>query len=149
MKEKIKKINIILSLMNIVLLICAVLSIIMKNERLYALYWIIFAVVFIYTIYHVSFWSKVGLNLDKQESKIINNDFNNITAVTTIIIGLIYLVVQYCEMVNNSIKSNMWVIIITYSLLTVTLFFNYLAVYSANKKTKELVEKTFNHRKQK
>lgn len=31
-----------------------------------------------------------------------------------------------------------------YLLMTVAVLFNYLAVYNANKETKELVEKTFN-----
>ena len=50
-------------------------------------------------------------------------------------------------MVQSSIKSNIYVIIFTYSLLTIALLFNYLSVYSANKETKELIEKTFNKKK--
>ena len=70
--------------------------------------------------------------------------FNDITAVSIVLSGLLYLTVIFCEFFNESIKTNLYVIWIMYVLMSVAVLFNYLAVYNANKETKELVEKTFN-----
>ena len=95
-------------------------------------------------IAYVFIWSKVGRNLDKHKSNTINRSFNDVTAVSIVLSGLIYLVVLFCEFYNKSIRTSLYAILSMYLLMTVAVLFNYLAVYNANKETKELVEKTFN-----
>ena len=116
----------------------------LKNNIFYAWYWILVTLMLLFEVLYVMIWSKVGRNIDKHKSNTINRSFNDITAVSIVLSGLLYLTVIFCEFFNESIKTNLYVIWIMYVLMSVAILFNYLAVYNANKETKELVEKTFN-----
>jgi len=139
-----KRISIGLILVNMILLALAILCTILKKDTFYALYWILVTLMLLFDVLYVFIWSKVGRNLDKHKSNTINRSFNDVTAVSIVLSGMLYLVVIFCEFFNNSIRTNLYVIWIMYVLMTIAVLFNYLAVYNANKETKELVEKTFN-----
>lgn len=143
-----KKISMCGIIINILLLMFAILSVVFKNNILYAWYWLLVTLMLLFEVLYVWIWSKVGRNVDKHKSNTINRSFNDITAVTIVLSGLLYLSVLFCEFLDESIKANIYVIWIMYILLTIAVLFNYLAVYNANKETKELVEKTFNNKKQ-
>ncbi len=106
-----------------------------------------FSLMLLFEVLHVWIWSKVGRNVDKHKSSTINRSFNDVTTVSIVLSGLLYLSVLFCEFLDESIKSNIYVIWIMYVLLTIAVLFNYLAVYNANKETKELVEKKINNKK--
>lgn len=142
-----KKISIGGIIINILLLVFAILSVVFKNNILYAWYWLLVTLMLLFEVLYVFIWSKVGRNIDKHNSNTINRSFNDITAVTIVLSGLLYLSVLFCEFLDESIKANIYVIWIMYILLTIAVLFNYLAVYNANKETKELVEKIFNNKK--
>lgn len=142
-----KKISIGGIIINILLLVFAILSVVFKNNILYAWYWLLVTLMLLFEVLYVFIWSKVGRNIDKHKSNTINRSFNDITAVTIVLSGLLYLSVLFCEFLDESIKANIYVIWIMYILLTIAVLFNYLAVYNANKETKELVEKIFNNKK--
>ena len=131
-------------LINILLLVFAILSGVLKENTLYAIYWLLVTLMLLFEVLYVWIWSKVGINVDKHKSNTINRSFNDITVVTIVISGLLYLAVIFYEFLDKSIKTNAFVIWIMYILLTFAILFNYLAVYNAKKETKELVEKTFN-----
>ncbi len=131
-------------LINIFLLVFAILSGVLKENTLYAIYWLLVTLMLLFEVLYVWIWSKVGINVDKHKSNTINRSFNDITVVTIVISGLLYLAVIFYEFLDKSIKTNAFVIWIMYILLTFAILFNYLAVYNAKKETKELVEKTFN-----
>ncbi len=139
-----KRISIGLILVNVILLALAVLCAILKNNTFYAFYWILVTLMLLFEVLYVLIWSKVGRNIDKHKSNTINRSFNDVTAVSIVLSGMLYLVVIFCEFFNKSIRTNLYVIWIMYILMTIAVLFNYLAVYNANKETKELVEKTFN-----
>lgn len=142
-----KKISIGGIIINILLLVFAILSVVFKDNILYAWYWLLVTLMLLFEVLYVFIWSKVGRNIDKHKSNTINRSFNDITAVTIVLSGLLYLSVLFCEFLDESIKANIYVIWIMYILLTIAVLFNYLAVYNANKETKELVEKIFNNKK--
>ena len=142
-----KRISICAIIINILLLAFAILSVVFKNNFIYAWYWLLVTLMLLFEVLYVWIWSKVGRNVDKHKSSIINRSFNDVTAVSIVLSGLLYLSVLFCEFLDESIKSNIYVIWIMYVLLTIAVLFNYLAVYNANKETKELVEKTFNNKK--
>ncbi len=114
-----KRISICAVIINILLLVFAILSVVFKNNFLYAWYWLFVTLMLLFEVLYVWIWSKVGKNVDKHKSSTINRSFNDITTVSIVLSGLLYL----------------------------SVLFNYLAVYNANKETKELVEKTFNKKK--
>ena len=142
-----KKISIGAIIINILLLVFAILSVVLKNNFLYAWYWIFVTLMLLFEVLYVWLWSKVGRNVDKHKSSTINRSFNDVTAVSIVLSGSLYLSVLFCEFLDESIKANIYVIWIMYVLLTIAVLFNYLAVYNANKETKELVEKTFNRKR--
>ncbi len=142
-----KRISIGLILVNVILLALAILCAIFKSNTFYALYWILVTLMLLFEVLYVLIWSKVGRNIDKHKSNTINRSFNDITAVSIVLSGLLYLVVIFFEFFNESIKTNLYVIWSMYLLMSVAVLFNYLAVYNANKETKALVEKTFNKKK--
>ena len=142
-----KRISICAIIINILLLVFAILSVVFKNNFIYAWYWLLVTLMLLFEVLYVWIWSKLGRNVDKHKSSTINRSFNDITTVSIVLSGLLYLSVLFCEFLDESIKSNIYVIWIMYVLLTIAVLFNYLAVYNANKETKELVEKTFNNKK--
>lgn len=139
-----KRISIGALLVNLILLVLAILCATLKNNIFYAWYWILVTLMLLFEVLYVMIWSKVGRNIDKHKSNTINRSFNDITAVSIVLSGLLYLTVIFCEFFNESIKTNLYVIWIMYVLMSVAVLFNYLAVYNAKKETKELVEKIFN-----
>lgn len=149
MQRKTKKIyDALMITIDIILLIFMILSVVLKNDSIYALYWIIVSAMLLIQVYYVHKWDKIGeLNTDKHISSSIRNSFNGLTTGTIVISGLLYLLVFGLEMINESIKNNPYVIIITGVMLTVSLMCNFLAVMTANKDSKELAQKTFNYKK--
>lgn len=142
-----KRISIGLILVNVILLTLAILCTTLRKDIFNALYWILVTLMVLFEVLYVLIWSKVGRNIDKHKSNTINRSFNDITAVSIVLSGLLYLVVIFFEFFNESIKTNLYVIWSMYLLMSVAVLFNYLAVYNANKETKALVEKTFNRKK--
>lgn len=139
-----KRISIGAILVNLILLTLAILCTTLKKDIFYAWYWMLVTLMLLFEVLYVFIWSKVGRNLDKHKSNTINRSFNDVTAVSIVLSGLIYLIVLFCEFYNKSIRTSLYAILSMYLLMTVAVLFNYLAVYNANKETKELVEKTFN-----
>ena len=149
MQRKTKKIYDIISIIiNVILFLFMILSIITKNNNFYAWYWTCVSVMLLCEVLYIHKWDKVdGIDVKKNKSKMIRSSFDGITTGTIMISGLLYLSVMGLEMINKSIKDNIYVIILTYIMLTISLISNLLAIYSANKDTKELAEKIFNYKK--
>jgi len=149
MQRKTKNIyDTIMIIFNIVLLIFMILSITLKKDRIYALYWIMVSIMLLIQVYYVHKWDRINeLNTDKHKSNSIRNSFNGLTTGTIVISGILYLLVFGLEMIDESINNNPYVIIITGIMLTISLLCNFLAVNTANKDSKELIEKTFNYKK--
>ena len=143
-----KKFDIIKIIINIILLVLMILSITKKDNIYYAWYWIMITIMLISEVYYLLKWNKVGeWNVDKKDSKAIRYSFDGLTTGTLMMIGFIYLGVLGYEFLDKSIKTNTYVIVGVYALFTLSIIFDYLALYSANKDTKELDEKTFKYKK--
>ncbi|MBQ8891926.1 MAG: hypothetical protein IJ068_03570 [Bacilli bacterium] len=143
-----KKFDIIKIIINIILLVLMILSITKKDNIYYAWYWIMVTIMLISEVYYLLKWNKVGeWNVDKKDSKAIRYSFDGLTTGTLLMIGFIYLGVLGYEFLDKSIKTNTYVIVGVYALFTLSIIFDYLALYSANKDTKELAEKTFKYKK--
>lgn len=128
-----KRISICGIIINILLLAFAILSLVFKNNLLYAWYWLLVTLMLLFEVLYVWIWSKVGRNVDKHKSSTINRSFNDVTAVSIVLSGLLYLSVLFCEFLDESIKANIYVICIMYVLLTIAVFFNLLYNKYVNK----------------
>lgn len=149
MQRKTKKIfDVIKIIINLTMLILMILSLTTNNDNYYAWYWIVVSVMLVLETYYLFKWTKVGeWNIDKKDSKSIRYSFDGITTGTLCTSGLLYLLVMGLELVNKSIKTNVYVIIIVSILLTLSVVFNLLAVNTANRESRELAEKMFNYKK--
>lgn len=149
MQRKTKKIfDVIKIIINLTMLILMVLSLTTNNDNYYAWYWIVVSAMLVLETYYLFKWTKVGeWNIDKKDSKSIRYSFDGITTGTLCTSGLLYLLVMGLELVNKSIKTNVYVIIIVSILLTLSVVFNLLAVNTANRESRELAEKMFNYKK--
>ena len=149
MQRKTKKIfDVIKIIINLTMLILMILSLTTNNDNYYAWYWIVVSAMLVLETYYLFKWTKVGeWNIDKKDSKSIRYSFDVITTGTLCTSGLLYLVFMGLELVNKSIKTNVYVIIIVSILLTLSVVFNLLAVNTANRESRELAEKMFNYKK--
>ena len=149
MQRKTKKIfEVIKIIINLTMLILMILSLTTNNDNYYAWYWIVVSAMLVLETYYLFKWTKVGeWNIDKKDSKSIRYSFDGITTGTLCTSGLLYLLVMGLELVNKSIKTNVYVIIIVSILLTLSVVFNLLAVNTANRESRELAEKMFNYKK--
>lgn len=143
MQRKTKKIfDVIKIIINLTMLILMILSLTTNNDNYYAWYWIVVSAMLVLETYYLFKWTKVGeWNIDKKDSKSIRYSFDGITTGTLCTSGLLYLLVMGLELVNKSIKTNVYVIIIVSILLTLSVVFNLLAVNTANRESRELAEK--------
>lgn len=105
-----KRISIGSLLVNLILLTLAILCTTLKKDIFYAWYWMLVTLMLLFEILYVFIWSKVGRNLDKHKSNTINRSFNDVTAVSIVLSGLIYLVVLFCEFYNKSIHTSLYAI---------------------------------------
>lgn len=149
MQRKTKKIfDVIKIIINLIMFILMILGLTTNNDNYYAWYWIVVSVMLVLETYYLFKWTKVGeWNIDKKDSKFIRYSFDGITTGTLCTSGLLYLLVMGLELVNKSIKTNVYVIIIVSILLTLSVVFNLLAVNTANRESRELAEKMFNYKK--
>lgn len=149
MQRKTKKIfDIIKSIINLIMLILMILSLTTNNDNYYAWYWIVVSAMLVLETYYLFKWTKVDeWNIDTKDSKSIRYSFDGITTGTLCTSALLYLLVMGLELVNKSIKTNVYVIIIVSVLLTLSIVFNLLAVNTANRENRELAEKIFNYKK--
>lgn len=149
MQKKTKKIfDIIKVILNIFLLVFMILCLTTKNSNYYSWYWLAVTAILVFELMYLLKWNKVGeWNVDKKNSNTIRYSYESVTTGSLMLLAVVYLVVFGYESFDNSIKTNTYIIIVVYLLFTISILCNYLAVYYANKNTKELAEKTFKYKK--
>lgn len=135
-------------IINIFMLVLMALSLVTKENNLYALYWIVVAILLIFEAYYLLKWSKIDeWNADRKNSNSIRYSFDGITTGTLCLSAFLYLVVMALELYNQSIKTNNFIVIIVSTLLTVSTIFNFVAVNTANRESRKLVEKIYKYKK--
>ena len=149
MRKKNKIITIATIIIDIITTIALCLALFFKQDVYYALYWILITPMLLVTVLHVHIWNRNGNgdNIDKEKSTTIRRSYDDMTAVIVVLNGMLYLTVMFLEMINQSIKTNMFIIVIIYVLFVISHLMNFLALYNARKETKELVKNTFNNKK--
>jgi len=149
MRKKNKITTIVTLVIDIITTIALCLALFLKQDIYYAIYWILITPMLLVTVFHVHIWNRNGNgdNVDKDKSTTIRRSYDDMTAVIVVLNGMLYLTVMFLEMINQSIKTNMFIIVIIYVLFVISHLMNFLALYNARKETKELVKNTFNNKK--
>ena len=144
-KNLIKNIGIIL--LNIFMVVSLVLVLILKNDYGYNLYWIISPFLMVLVLMVIGRWSVRGLNVDREESRVIQRSFDDTTVVSTLIYGVIYLTIQFIDYVKKGIVNNPIIIIIFFVVMIAYELVTYLAIYVAKRDTARLLEKAYHHKR--
>lgn len=144
-KNLIRNIGIIL--LNIFMIASSVLVLILKNDYGYNLYWVITPFLMVLVLMVISRWSVRGLNVDRNESIVIQRSFDDTTVISTVIFGIIYLTIQFIDYVKNGVINNSIVIIIFFVVMVAYELITYLAIYVAKRDTARLLKKIYNKKK--
>lgn len=134
-------IKIAIVLLNIFLIVSLLLVLVFKNDYGYSLYWVICPFLLVVVLLLINKWSVLGLNADTNDSKLIQRSFDDITVVSTVFFGLIYLLIQGLQMWKEELSRNSFVIIGFFIVVIIYQMITYLAIYNAKKETKALLEK--------
>lgn len=145
MRKKNKITTIVTLVIDIITTIALCLALFLKQDIYYALYWVLITPMLLVTVFHVHIWNRNGNgdNVDKDKSTTIRRSYDDMTAVIVVLNGMLYLTVMFLEMINQSIKTNMFIIVIIYVLFVISHLMNFLALYNANKETEKLVKNTY------
>lgn len=142
-RSDIKKnaIKIAIVLLNLFLIVSLLLVLVFKNDYGYSLYWVICPFLLVVVLLLINKWSVLGLNADTNDSKLIQRSFDDITVVSTVFFGLIYLLIQGLQMWKEELSRNSFVIIGFFIVVIIYQMITYLAINNAKKETKALLEK--------
>ena len=136
-----KKSSILLVISNIIMLIVFLLTLLLNNSFMNSLYWFILPLVIVVNLVYINLWTKRAINPDNKKSKEVNRSADDITTVSTVIYALIYLGIMFIEQLKHNMTSNMYVIVGFYALTIIYELICASSIKSANKETKELIEK--------
>lgn len=139
--------NIGIVLLNIFMIVSLVLVLILKNDYGYNLYWVITPFLMVLVLMVISRWSVRGLNVDRNESIVIQRSFDDTTVISTVIFGIIYLTIQFIDYIKHGLINNSIVIIIFFVVMVAYELITYLAIYVAKRDTARLLEKIYNKKK--
>lgn len=146
-KSKILIRNIGIVLLNIFMVVSLVLVLFQKNDYGYNLYWVITPFLMVLVLIVIGRWSVRGLNVDREESKVIQRSFDDTTTISTVIFGIIYLTIQFIDYVKKGLTNNSIIIIIFFVVMITYELITYLTIYVAKRDTARLLEKTYNKKK--
>lgn len=144
-KNKIR--NVAIGVLNTFIVVSLVFVLVLKNDYGYSLYWTITPFLVVLVISVIQKWSARGLNVDTEESKVIQRSFDDITTLSTVFFGLVYLIIQGIDVWKDNIINNSFVIVGFFIVMVVYELFTYLAIYNAKKETAKLLEKKYNKKK--
>ena len=139
--------NIGIVLLNVFMVVSLVFVLILKNDYGYNLYWVITPFLMVLVLMVIGRWSVRGLNVDKEESRVIQRSFDDTTVVSTLIYGVKYLTIQFIDYVKKGIINNPIIIIVFFVVMVAYELVTYLAIYVAKRDTAILLEKTYNKKK--
>ena len=144
-KNLIRNVGIIL--LNIFMIVSLVLVLMLKNDYGYNLYWVITPFLMVLVLMVISRWNVRGLNVDRNESIVIQRSFDDTAVISTVIFGIIYLTIQFIDYVKHGLINNSIVIIIFFVVMIAYELITYLAIYVAKRDTARLLEKIYNKKK--
>ena len=125
-----EKINAITIVVDVLMVIIFALTLILRTNFMFGLYWISIILFLIVDLVSIIHWDVDGLKSEKSESDKIIRGFRDATAVTIILSALGFLAVIFLREINENITQNIYVIIALFCLLAMTQLFNRLMIHS-------------------
>ena len=125
-----EKINAITIVVDVLMVIIFALTLILRTNFMFGLYWISIILFLIVDLVSIIHWDVDGLKSEKSESDKIIRGFRDATAVTIILSALGFLAIIFLREINENITQNIYVIIALFCLLAITQLFNRLMIHS-------------------
>ena len=138
-----EKINAITIVVDVLMVIIFALTLILRTNFMFGLYWISIILFLIVDLVSIIHWDVDGLKSEKSESDKIIRGFRDATAVTIILSALGFLAVIFLREINENITQNIYVIIALFCLLAITQLFNRLMIHSNIKHTSKFVKEFY------
>lgn len=129
----------LLILSNIIVPIFTILVLIFNTKLTYSLYWISIPALIFFMVAFIREVDKGLVDSDLDESKKIKRAYNDSTTISTVFYALIYLGIEFVDMINSNLRNNVYLICGFYA---ITLFYEliiYLSIRNALKKTSKLL----------
>ena len=129
----------LLILSNIIVPIFTILVLIFNTKLTYSLYWISIPALIFFMVAFIREVDKGLVDSDLDESKKIKRAYNDSTTISTVFYALIYLGIEFVDMINSNLRNNVYLICGFYA---ITLFYEliiYLSIRNAIKKTSKLL----------
>ena len=129
----------LLIISNILVPIFTILILIFNTKLTYSLYWISIPALIFFMIAFIREVDKGLVDSDLDESKKIKRAYNDSTTISTVFYALIYLGIEFVDMINSNLRNNVYLICGFYA---ITLFYEliiYLSIRNALKETSKLL----------
>lgn len=131
----------LLLVVNFIVVICLVATIIFNTKLTYSLYWISIPVLIFLIVMFMYEVDKGLIEINKNEGKSIRRSYNDITVVSTVFYGLIYLGIEFIDMINSDVRNNIYLVCGFFAITLLYELFVFTAIKSAKKETSELLNK--------
>ena len=131
----------LLVVVNFIVVIFLIATIIFNTKLTYSLYWISIPVLIFLIVYFMFEVDKGLIEINQNEGKSIRRSYNDITVVSTVFYGLIYLGIEFIDMINSDIRNNVYLVCGFFAITLLYELFIFMAIKSAKKETTELLNK--------
>ena len=138
-----KVINTITIIVDILTAIIFTLTLILRTNLMYGLYWIAIILFLMVDIVSIMHWDVDGLKSEKNETDKMIRGFRDATAITIILSAFGFLAVIFLREINENITQNIYVISILFCLLAITQLFNRLMIQSNIKHTSKFAKEFY------
>ena len=129
----------LLILSNIIVPIFTILVLVFNTKLTYSLYWISIPALIFFMVAFIREVDKGLVDGDLDESKKIKRAYNDSTTISTVFYAVIYLGIEFVDMINSNLRNNVYLICGFYA---ITLFYEliiYLSIRNAIKETSALL----------
>lgn len=140
-RMKKKTLNTLTITIDVLMFIIFILTLILRTNLMFGLYWIFIILYFIVDMMNVMHWDYDGLKADKNKASKVIGSFRDITTVTIVFSGLFYLIVIFLDNIKVISTTDIYVVVVLYILLSLAQLFNHLSIRTALKENRKLAKK--------
>lgn len=140
-RMKKKTLNTLTTTIDVLMFIIFILTLILRTDLMFGLYWIFIILYFIVDMINVMHWDYDGLKADKNKASKVIGSFRDITTVTIVFSGLFYLIVIFLDNIKVISTTDIYVVVVLYILLSLAQLFNHLSIRTALKENRKLAKK--------
>ena len=131
----------LLVVVNFIVAIFLIATIIFNTKLTYSLYWILIPILIFLIVMFIYEVDKGLIEINQNEGKSIRRSYNDITVVSTVFYGLIYLGIEFIDMINSDVRNNIYLVCGFFAITLLYELFVFMAIKSAKKETSELLNK--------